>query len=188
MPGDHTEEDFKKLQDKNAALEDEISTTKAETEKVKSALEDTKKKTNGDSDNKVKDLQAKLQANEDEMKTQKEKMQAMEDDKKTRDEKEKHEMATKVANYEVTSEKINDSDVDNRIKELEKNDSNVLQAMLPFAEGEAKAHKEAKQAKQALAGHSNKPRYEMNDAEIETATKQASETKDFMSDFRSGFY
>ena len=187
MPGDHTEEDFKKLEDRNASLQTEITTQKAETEKVKSALDDVKKKTDGE-DTKVKDLQAKLQANEEETKIQKEKMQAMENDKKTRDEKEKHEMATKVANYEVTSEKINDSEVDNRIKELEKNDANVLQAMLPFAEGEAKNHKEAKQAKQALAGNSSKPRYEMTDAEVETANKQASDTKDFISNYRSGFY
>ena len=176
---EYSVEDYKELEKKNAALEDELKTTK-------SAMDDLKDKTNGETD-KTKDMQAKLQANEEKMKTQEEKMQAMEKDRETRDEKEKHEIATKVANYELKSEKINDSDVDNRIKELEKNDTNVLQAMLPYAEGEAKEHKEANLAKQALTG-SRKPRYEMSDSELDGINKQASETRDFMKGFRSGFY
>ena len=169
MP-EHTEEDYVELEKKHAALEDQI------------------KKKSDDNKDKVTDLQAKLQANEDEVKTQKAKLQAMEDDKKTRDEKEKHEMATKIANYEMKSEKINESELDNKIKELEKNDTNVLQAMLPYAEGESKKHEEAKQAKQAALESNGKPRYELDDQNTETVNKQAAESKAFLTGYRSGFY
>ena len=186
MP-DHTEEDYNDLEKKNASLEEKVKTTMADSVKTKAALDEIKKKGDGEKDT-VKDLQAKLQANEDDMKEQKDKLQAMEDKDKTREETEKHEMATKIANYDLQSEKINDSEVDDKIKALKKNDSNVLQAMLPYAKGEAEKHKEAKQSKQAAMGLSGKPRYEMDDQNPDTATKQAAEVNDFLKSYRSGLY
>lgn len=176
----HSEEDYAEMEKKNAALADEIKTTQA-------AMADLEKKDEGKVD-KTKDLQAKLQANEDKIKDQEEKMQAMEKKDKTRDEVEKHEIATKLANYDVQSEKINDSEVDAKIKELKKRDTNVLQAMLPYAEGEAKEHKENKEAKQASLRGGTEPRYTMSEQELETHNKQAAGSKNFMADYRSGFY
>ncbi len=155
-----TKEDYDELEQKHAALEEENKT-------MKSAMDEMKK----GEDEKTKDMQAKLQA--------------MEEDKKDRDEKEKHEMATKIANKMVESEEIKEANISEKIKELQLQDAKTLQAMLPFAESTAKKHLEAKQA---LAGRTSKPRYELSEEERETEIKQAADSKSYLASYRSGFY
>ena len=170
-----TQEDYHELKKANESLEKEKKNLEA---KIANQTKST--------DEQIKALQAQVEEHD---KKEKERQAADHE----REEKEKHEIATRIAQSEITTNKIKEANIEDRVKELKLQDAKVLQAMLPFAEESAKKHLEAKQAVKQASMSSLRPggsfRYDYDDGiDQETRNKQAAESKDFLKSFRSGMY